>query len=59
MYKNLKDAYSARSKLVHGDSYEPPKIDIRSYMSESIIRYLDRLIIGNTHVDILDAIDFY
>ena len=57
-YGKLKYAYKVRSKIVHGDYWEPPEIDIRSHISQSIIKYLDELILGHEHVFILDSIDF-
>ena len=58
-YFNLKAAYNIRSKIVHGGDYwKPPEIDVRSHISQSIIKYLDELILGHEHVFILDSIDF-
>ena len=57
-YGKLKNAYKVRSKIVHGDYWEPPEIDVRSHISQSIIKYLDELIMGHEHIFILDSIDF-
>jgi Apea-like HEPN len=58
LYDKLKDAYSARSKIVHGTSWKRPKIDIRSHLSQCIIKYLDELLSDHNHVCILKSIDF-
>jgi Apea-like HEPN len=57
-YGKLKDAYNVRSKIVHGASVEAPQMDIRSHISQCIIRYLDELISGHEHDSILESIDF-
>jgi hypothetical protein len=56
-YVKLKEAYHLRSKIVHGETVKP-KIDVRSHISQCIIKYLDKLVSGHDHVSILESIDF-
>ena len=57
-YLKLKETYHVRSKIVHGDYWETPEIDVRSHISQCIIKYLDQLISGHRHESILESIDF-
>ena len=57
-YIKLKKAYGVRSKIVHGDQWEPLKIDFRYHISQSIARYLDQMLSGRKHDSILNSIDF-
>jgi hypothetical protein len=58
LYNRFKEVYGARSKIVHGASWERPKMDIRSHLSQCIIKYLDELLLHHSHVSILGSIDF-